>query len=77
MFKAKKENHHSSHCWGRCKSCAKTGSACNGGMKSGWSSCFSCAQSGVVCEKPAKTREEALEKLRKEKEKERKDSVVA
>ncbi|KAE9968881.1 hypothetical protein EG328_007194 [Venturia inaequalis] len=65
MLKAKKENHKSSHCWGRCKNCANEGLACNGGMSSKWTHCFQCGQHGMVCVKPAKTREVAQEILKK------------
>lgn len=64
-----------SHCWGRCKNCAKKGLACNSGMSSKWTSCFQCGQHGTVCAKPAKTREEAQEILNKERG--RVDGIVA
>lgn len=75
MPRAKKEAHINNHCWGRCKYCAKEDLACNGGMKHAWSPCFQCGQNGVVCAKPAKTREEAQEILKKGRG--RVDSLVA
>lgn len=75
MRRAKKEAHINKHCWGRCKCCAKEGLACNGGLKHAWSPCFQCGQNGVACVKPARTRKEAEEILRKGRG--RVDSLVA
>lgn len=75
MPKVKKDNHINSHCWGKCKNCVKEGLACNGGMSSKWTACFQCGQHGTLCVKPAKTREEAQEILKKERG--RVDSLVA